>query len=176
MAAPPNAHTHAATRCQLARFEPAWAELVISWVRGRREMYWLAPKTVPPLTTSEILRWRQPGHDPYELLEQGSQAPVAYGELNRLTGQRRQYWLGHLIVDPRQRGRGLGTELTRRLLREAFRQRGAERVTLVVFPDNQRAISCYVAAGMREDGVEWHEFPAYGRRECLVRFVATPGV
>ncbi len=176
MAANPDIQQPAATRCHLARFEPAWASLVISWVRDKREMYWLAPKTAPPLTTAEILRWRQPGHDPYMLLERGSQAPVAYGELNRLTDQRRQYWLGHLIVDPLRRGRGLGTDLTRRLLREAFECRGAQRVTLVVFADNARAVSCYLAAGLREDGVEWHEFPAYGERGCLLRFVATAGI
>ncbi len=163
-----------APTCRLAAFETIWAERVVSWARDPREVYWLAPKTRPPLTVAELLRWREPGHDPYMLLNGGEPAPIAYGELNRLGLTGRQYWLGHLIVDPNERGRGFGLELTRQLLREAFERRGARRVTLVVFPDNQAAIECYRAAGMREDGYEWHTFPAYGRRECLLRFAAGP--
>jgi RimJ/RimL family protein N-acetyltransferase len=159
--------------CRLAPFDPAWAKLLISWVHDEREMYWLAPKTPPPLTIGEILGWRRPDHDPYALLLPGRPEPIGYGELNPMTGARREYWLGHLIVDPAFRGRGYGAQLTRLLLQEAFEQRGARRVTLVVFPDNQPALACYRAAGMRDDGHEWHTFPAYGRQECLIRLAAT---
>jgi len=156
----------------LVPFEPVWAELVLSWVRDAQEMYWLAPKTVPPLTVAEILSWKRPGHSPYLLMQPGRPQPLGYGELNRMSDAPRQYWLGHLIVDPAERGKGHGKELTRLLLREAFDQRGARRVTLVVFPENRAAVACYRAAGMREDGHEWHAFPAYGREECLLRLAA----
>jgi RimJ/RimL family protein N-acetyltransferase len=164
-----------APACRLRPFDPAWADHVIAWVRDPQETYWLAPKTRPPLTANCIARWREPGHDPFLLWDDSHPTPLAYGELNRLARVRRQYWLGHLLVDPAHRGRGLGVELTRLLLREAFTQRGAARVTLIVFQDNARAIACYRAAGMHDDGFEWHQFPLYGRRECLLRLAASPG-
>ncbi len=159
--------------CRLLPFQPAWAELVVSWVQDAREAYWLAPLTAPPLTPVEVLRWHKPDHNPFALVVQHNPDPIGYGEVNRLEGRNREYWLGHLIVDPRRRGKGYGAQLTRLLLREAFEERGARRVTLVVFPHNEAARACYRAAGMREDGYEWHTFPAYGRRESLVRFAAT---
>lgn len=158
--------------CRLVEFDPAWAEHVVRWVRDERESYWLAPKSTPPLTAREILGWRKPDHHPYMLVLPARAAPIAYGELNRLSGARRCYWLGHLIVDPEYRGQGWGVALTRALLDEAFQQRGARRVTLIVFPENTRAVACYRAAGLREDGHEWHTFTAHGRRECLIRMAA----
>ena len=172
MAVNPTTRRRPAPLCRLAPFEPRWAASVVAWVSDARESYWLAPKTRPPLTVDEVLRWRKPDHDPYMLLLPDRCEPVGYGELNRMTGVPRQYWLGHLIVATAERGRGLGIQLTRLLLQEAFEQRGARRVTLVVFQDNLRALDCYRAAGMVDDGYEWHTFPAYGRRECLVRLVA----
>jgi RimJ/RimL family protein N-acetyltransferase len=165
-----------AKRCRLVPFDAAWAEVVVSWVRDAQEAYWLAPKSAPPLTPGELLRWRQPDHNPYLLVEEERRAPVGYGELNRMAGPKRQYWLGHLLVDPAFRGRGYGVQLTARLLEEAFEQRGAQRVTLVAFPENVAALACYRAAGLVDDGWEWHTFPAYGRRACLLRLAASrPG-
>jgi RimJ/RimL family protein N-acetyltransferase len=155
---------------RLTPFCAEWAELVVSWVRDPQEEYWLAPKTPPPLTAAHVRRWHEPGHNPFALLAAPGEPPSGYGELNALVRARRQYWIGHLIVDPAQRGRGLGSTFTRLLLDEAFEERGAQRVSLVVFPENTAAIACYRAAGLHEDGHEWHSFPAYGTRACLLRW------
>lgn len=163
----------AGARSRLVPFEPGWAELIASWIHTTEEAYWLAPKTRPPLTATAILRWHRPDGAPFVLCATERLQPVAYGELNPLRMQGREYWLGHLIVDPELRGRRYGLALTRALLREAFEHRGARRVTLVVFPENTTAICCYHAAGMRIDGYEWHDFPLFGRRECLIRFAST---
>jgi RimJ/RimL family protein N-acetyltransferase len=173
MAAHPTTRNARLASCRLVPFEATWAARLVSWVTSDQELYWLAPKTHPPLTPVSVVAWRGPDHSPYVLLPQAGADPVGYGELNRLTRGIRQYWLGHLVVDPARRGLGYGVELTRRLLREAFEERGAERVTLVVFPQNEAALKCYLSAGMRLDGHETHEFRLYGRRERLVRLVAT---
>ncbi len=172
MAGLPDSRGITQARCWLEPFQAAWARLVVSWVQDAREGYWLAPKTPPPLTAEQVVAWRMLGHDPYALRVDAERPPVGYGELNEMDGGRGVYWLGHLIVDPAERGRGHGVELTRRLLQEAFERRGARRVTLVVFPDNRPAIACYRAAGMEDDGFELHDFAAYGRREVLLRMAA----
>lgn len=154
-------------------FSPTMADDVASWIHGSRAAYWLAPRTCPPITAEKIRAWIQPGCCPMTLVTPESAAPVAYGEINPMPSSGSEYWLGHLIVDPAARGRGVGRRLAAVLLARAFSRLGAQRVSLVVFPDNQAAIACYRAAGMNEDGYESHGFPAYKRRERLVRLAAT---
>lgn len=159
--------------CRLQPFLPQHADTVMSWVRGEREAYWLAPRTRPPLTASEVLHWQMPGHQPFLMFEVGYPEPRAYGELNKLGETPGAYWLGHLLVDPEHRGRGFGVQLTKLLLWQAFQHQKAREVSLVVFPDNHQAIAAYKAAGMRESGYETHDFPVYGRQAKLLRMTAT---
>jgi RimJ/RimL family protein N-acetyltransferase len=156
----------------LEPYRRCYAPLVAGWVRSALETYWLAPRTPPPLTAVKVQGWIRPGREPLVLLAVGSGEPVAYGELNVLNGGLGAFWLGHLIVAPEQRGRGVGRELTLHLLRRAFRLRGARRVTLVVFPENKQALACYESVGMRPDGYETHTFPLYRRRARLLRLAA----
>lgn len=161
--------------CWLEAFQPGRAELVVSWVQSRQESFWLAPRTPPPLTATEIVGWQGPGRSAHTLFTPDYPVPVGYGELNVLNGAARTYWLGHLIVAPAQRDRGYGLQLTRLLLRQAFSRHGAREVSLVVFPENRAAIRCYRAAGLRDDGCERHEFPAYGVQVELLRMVTRGG-
>jgi RimJ/RimL family protein N-acetyltransferase len=154
---------------RLERFDPRHTELVASWVRSEREAYWLAPHTPPPITAERVLAWSMEGRHPLQLMEGGALAPVAYGELNVLNASAREYWLGHLIVDPERRGRGLGVRLVELLIQRGFQHLGARRISLVVFTDNLVAQRSYRAAGMREEGYEVHRFPAYGTSERLLR-------
>ena len=157
---------------QLQAFEPRYADLVVSWVCGAREAYWLAPRTKPPLTAAKVLAWAGAGRTPLMLVSPEHPRPLAYGEVNVLNHGRCEYWLGHVIVDPRKRGRGLGRRLTEQLLLRAFRRYGARCVSLVVFPENETALACYRTAGMQEDGFETHYFPSYRRHERLRRLIA----
>ncbi|MCK4343014.1 MAG: GNAT family N-acetyltransferase [Phycisphaerae bacterium] len=173
MAANPDLNKRTVPACRLMPFQPGYAELVLSWVCDPREAYWLAPRTRPPLTAAEVLNWQVPGHQAFLLAERGRAEPIGYGELNVLFGAPRRYWLGHLIVDPARRGQGCGVQLTRLLLWHAFARHGAREVTLVVFPENERAIAAYRAAGMRASGYETHKFSAYERQVRLLRMTAT---
>ncbi len=158
---------------RLDPFDPRGAPIVASWVRTRREAYWLAPQTAPPITAADVLRWRRPRGCPLELRRAGDDRLLGYGEVNLLNADRRAYWLGHVIVAPDQRGRGLGRRLTHLLLAHAFEVCGARRVSLVVFPENRAAVACYRAAGMIDEGVETHYFEAWGRSERLLRLGAS---
>lgn len=154
---------------RLDRFEPAHAERVASWAAEPTDAYWVAPQTVPPLSAAKVLQWAGPGRLCFQLAPTTGEEPVAYGELNTLSADRAEYWLGHLLVDPQQRGRGVGTRLVEALLRYGAGRLAARRITLVVFPENARAITCYTAAGMRFDGRETHRFCAYDACVSMVR-------
>ena len=175
MAIEPSKPARRLAALRLEPFDPAYAELVASWVRDEHEAYWLAPKTTPPITADRVRAWKVPGHHPLQLVERRGGQPLAYGEINVLNRVRGRLWLGHLIIDPSRRGRGIGHTLTRLLLERAFLRHGANRVSLVVFPENEPAIRCYQAAGMCETGYEQHELPAYGQRVSLLRLTITRG-
>jgi [ribosomal protein S5]-alanine N-acetyltransferase len=69
------------------------------------------------------------------------------------TGARRaRFAIG--IFDPSLRDRGIGTEMTRLVLRHAFETLRLHRVDLRVLGYNHRAIACYAKCGFVREGVE----------------------
>lgn len=156
---------------RLLRCEPGHSETIASWVTSEREAFWLAPRTAPPLTPAKIRAWANPLSEPLVLAD-AEDALCAYGELNLLDRTRGEFWLGHLIVDPARRGQGLGRVLTRGLADRGFSLRGARRITLVVFAENEPAIECYRRSGFADDGYETHYFAPYRAYVRLLRMRA----
>jgi len=66
-----------------------------------------------------------------------------------------------LVVDPRRRGRGIGTALLSASLR-ALAAGGASRCLLEVRASNAPALALYAAAGFREDGRRRGYYPGTG--------------
>ncbi len=151
---PPAVPTAAAThpRFGLRPFEPRYAALVASWVRSPEEAFQLAPKTPPPLTPEKVVAWAQRDGHVFLCWREGDTEPCGYVELNPLSFGRRQWWLGHCIVTPALRGKGIGRRMVKLVLDEAFTERQARAVNLVVLPDNTAAIRCYRQAGFSERG------------------------
>lgn len=158
----------------LRPFEPRFAAVVAGWVRSAPELLWLAPSTAWPLTAEKVAAWTATRGRPYLLHPAGEDGPVAYGELNPVVTAPRQMWLGHLLVDNRRRGEGWGRLLTEALVAEAFGRLGAERIILVVFPDNSAAVRCYVRLGFRLRTEEHHRSAADGRVHRLARYELEP--
>lgn len=171
MAAEP-IHVRLLAAC-LTPFEPAHAPLVALWLSRPRDALWAAPRTPPPITADKVRAWGAPQMEQWVLRVPDESQPVGYGELNVLRQDRGEYWIGHLVVDPQRRGRGYGRRLTELLLERAARQHQARRVSLVVFPDNLRAMACYQAAGMRFECRETQYFPPYRRYVHLIRMTRT---
>lgn len=71
--------------------------------------------------------------------------------------------LGIDIGDPESRGRGLGTETIRMLVRFAFDELRMHRIELCASADNLRAIRCYEKVGFSECG-RMHEVTWSGGR------------
>jgi aminoglycoside 6'-N-acetyltransferase len=73
-----------------------------------------------------------------------------------------------LFIDPALRGRGLGPEAIRRVVRQLIDDRGHHRITIDPAADNAAAIRSYEKAGFRRvgvmreyerdaDGIGWHD-------------------
>ena len=169
MAAEPIQECRAEPRLRLAPPEFRYAARVASWVCNDVELFEFAPRERAPLTVEKVLSWQVPGRSPRLLCRLERNDPIGYGEINLLSAARREYWLGHIILDPAYRGSGLGAAFVRLLLRAAFDELPAERVSLVVFPANRAAVSCYRRVGMSDIGYENHYFAARNRHCRLLR-------
>ena len=154
---------------QLAPFKPGYAAVVVGWVRTEDELRRLAPSTPPPLTAEKVSKWRKVGGEAFVGFENRDSCPVAYGELNPMRYESGHVWLGHVIVDPTRRRMGIGRRFVERLLNEAFFERAARKVSLIVFPDNAAAIRCYESIGFCRAGEEHHRFAASGPIQRLLR-------
>ncbi len=156
----------------LRPFVPSNAATIAGWVETAEQMRWVAPSTKLPLTSEKVIRWKKPGGQAYVLVSGNSSESseiMAYGELNPMRQVPTDLWLGHLIVRPDQRGRGVGKTLVLGLLERAFQRYDAHRVVLVVFPDNRAAIECYCRCGFQIIREERHSFVEDGPKHRLLR-------
>ena len=94
----------------------------------------------------------------------------AADELSPMRREPDHYWLGHVLIRPGLRGRGLGNRLVVGLVEYAFERLSARRISLIVFPDNRPAIECYCAQGFTLVGDEFHRFVDMGPKEHLLRY------
>ncbi len=157
---------------ELRPFKPQLAPTVASWVHSERDLLWLAPRTPPPLTAQKILAWGSQRNTMFLLHLRDDPHPRAYGEINRMKRKPYQLWFGHLIVDPQMRRRGIGARFVAMLLHEAFDSQNAAAVSLVVFPDNQPAIRCYLSQGFTATREELLHLPQ-GRKHRMLRMDIT---
>lgn len=132
--------------------------MVAGWVGSDRELLWVAPSTEPPLTARKVAAWTRERGNPFLLCSKEKGTPVGYAELNPMRRQKTHFWIGHVIVAPDWRGFGVGVLFTNMLTEHAFRYLGAELMSLIVFPDNQRAIQCYLKAGFGFREEQYHKF------------------
>lgn len=122
-----------------------------------------------PMTMEEASAWYEhvstdgnPLHWSVELEGQfiGTARLHGLDEIDR----RARYAIG--ILDADRLGIGLGTEITRTVIRYGFRDLGLHRIDLRVLAYNARAIGCYLRCGFVEEGREreavnvggqWHD-------------------
>lgn len=58
-------------------------------------------------------------------------------------------YLGFIVVDPEQRGKGFGKEMVTMAVRYAFEVMKVNKVTLNVIEENRAALACYLSIGFQ---------------------------
>lgn len=130
---------------RLRPFRADSASVVSSWATTDEEVIMWCGRLARPVPPEQINAWaREEGVQPFGLYRSGRL--VAYGELWVDDGEA-EVELARLIVDPSERGQGLGRHLTAGLA-DLARSR-YPRVFLRVHPDNIAAQRCYAAAGFQ---------------------------
>ena len=128
---------------RLRPFPADSASIVSGWATTDEEVAMWCGHPAAPVPPGQINAWaREDGVQPFGLYRGGRL--VAYGEL-WVDDREAEVELARLIVDPGERGQGLGRCLVTGLA-DLARSR-YPRVFLRVHPDNIAAQRCYAAAG-----------------------------
>jgi RimJ/RimL family protein N-acetyltransferase len=159
---------------RLKPFRQRFASVVARWVQTPEELRLVAPGTEPPLTAAKVGRWKKPAGQALVLVRDGEGEPIGYGELNPMRSDRTHLWLGHVVLSPRERGNGIGQAFVRALVSYAFERLTANRISLIVFPDNQPALRCYRRVGFEDVGEEYHDFLTRGQKHRFLRLEVRP--
>lgn len=109
----------------------------------------------------------------FAVLESDGDRFVGLAFASRIEAEARTVELGY-VVEPGARGRGVATEMLRRITEWAFRELGAERLELLISAENEASQrvaaragyvcegtlrSVYTKPGVREDTTIWSRLP-----------------
>lgn len=140
---------------RLRPYKPSDAWPLLEWWKDSDErsfVMWSAGKFEYPLTIEQLdgyfSEWclREDSGWLMTALD-GSGKPVGHFILRMADYEAGTVRLGFIVLDPKERGTGMGKELISQALKYAFEVLGMERATLVVFEENASAKACYEAAG-----------------------------
>lgn len=127
----------------LRPFSPELASVVSGWAQTDEEVSMWCGAKAAPVPPEHITAWAaEDGVQPFGLYR--DQRLVAYGEL-WVDDEEAEVELARLIVDPGERGQGLGQRLAIELAGRARSRHPL--VFLRVHPRNMAALRCYTAAG-----------------------------
>ena len=128
---------------QLRSFPPELASVVSSWARTETDVLMWCGAKVAPVPADQIRAWAEEDWaEPFGLYR--DEQLVGYGEL-WADDEEAEVELARLIVDPGERGQGLGRYLATELASLARARH--PRIMLRVHPGNQSALRCYASAG-----------------------------
>ena len=134
-----------AVALRVVPFPADLAGVVSSWARTAGEVLMWCGLAAAPVPAAQIAAWAgEDGVQPFGLYR-GEQL-AGYGEL-WVDDDEAEVELARLIIDPRERGRGLGRHLVTELARRA--RSVYPLVFLRVHPANRAAQRCYTAAGFQ---------------------------
>jgi len=130
---------------ELRGFSDGYGEHVADWAVDAKEVALLSGRVEYPFPEGLKASWRNIDSDIHSYLLFDGDRPVGYGEV-WLDDEEDEVELARIIVDPKVRGQGVGTELVRALLRPAL-DAGYSEVFLRVRPENAPAIRAYQHTG-----------------------------
>ncbi len=141
-------------------FEDKDASTIISWIKDEHSFrQWSADtyKDYPVKPEDIIARYDEikSNHNGfvYPLMFTQGERTVGHLIIRVLDKEQGLVRFGYIIVDAKERGKGLGSKMLREALEFAHNNLKAKRVTLGVFENNTGAFTCYKAVGFKEFGM-----------------------
>lgn len=132
-------------------------EDVLRWVNDREVTLWLTSLRYP-MARKDEKKWLDDA--PANSFADGVRLAIETKDgkhigginLHRTNPEDRKAGLGIMIGEKDHWSNGYGTDAVLILLKLAFDEMNLHRVWLQVFPENERAIACYLKCGFREEG------------------------
>lgn len=89
----------------------------------------------------------------FKVVNLGNNAVIGHIELNKINLRNSSATVGRVLLgEPELRGKGIGTQMVRKVLQIGFDQLGLHRIDLGVFDFNLAAIACYEKIGFVKEG------------------------
>lgn len=145
---------------ELRPFERNDFARLIGWIKSPDFLLqWAGVNFNYPLDEAQLERYIQgsEGEQPirriFKAVDINTKAVVGHIELNNIDLRNKSAKVCRVLVgEPSLRGRGIGTQMTRKLLDIGFNQLRLHRIDLVVFDFNKAAIRCYEKLGFVKEG------------------------
>jgi RimJ/RimL family protein N-acetyltransferase len=139
-------------RCDFAR--------LINWVTSQEFlMQWAGPIFSYPLDEGQLEKYIQgsEGNHPirriFKAVNTGTNGVVGHIELDNIDMKNKSATVARVLVgEPSLRGKGIGTQMVRKILEVGFNQLELHRIDLFVFDFNKVAIRCYAKIGFLKEG------------------------
>lgn len=84
--------------------------------------------------------------------------PVGHVAIKNVDYEKNTAYIGFIVVDPKQRGKGYGKKLVDLITKYIFEILKINQVTLYVYAQNPIAKKCYESVGFEEGGLEVAQF------------------
>jgi RimJ/RimL family protein N-acetyltransferase len=138
---------------------PDFARL-IGWITSPEFLLqWAGPIFTYPLNEAQLLTYILGSEGPnstkriFKAVDVNKDRVVGHIELNNIDPLNRSASICRVLVgDPFLRGRGVGTQMMKKVLEIGFDQLKLHRIDLVVFDFNNVAIRCYERLGFVKEG------------------------
>ncbi len=127
---------------------------VLSMLGDPTDLAQVAPNEKPPLAEASIAAWMDRADECYVLVR--DEELLGFAALLRDGEVAGRWWLGHVVVDSRARGLGLGQRFVLAILRAARRREDLEEIRLSAFRENHAARRAYFRCGFLETQ-RWRE-------------------
>lgn len=145
---------------ELRPFERNDFARLIGWIKSPDFLLqWAGANFNYPLDEAQLERYIQgsEGEQPirriFKAVDINTKAVVGHIELNNIDLRNKSAKVCRVLVgEPSLRGRGIGTQMIRKLLDIGFHQLSLHRIDLVVFDFNKAAIRCYEKLGFVKEG------------------------
>jgi len=95
------------------------------------------------------------GKSPMFVIFTKTDKPIGWLRVYGIDRETSEAWLTYFAIDTRYWGQGFGSDALKTILNTFLEDQGVNKVFLETFPDNCRAIGCYLKCGFKEAGRVW---------------------
>lgn len=131
------------------RLEHGDLQAICTFPQSEQELYYMSPRSVYPLTASQILQLLEQRLEPTVVIDKNTGEVVGYSNIYSYDREAKTCWLGNVIVSPVYRGQGAASYLLDVMLEQAKHNLGVDIIRLACHNTNSRGLAFYTKYGFK---------------------------